>query len=734
MNHERVVPVLWRGEPQLSAGASRCQPSTIACFPVENSDDEKGDKHGTDDDDSVDTTCDRYSYDWMFSLEILRSAVADGCPFCSAVAKSFFMTGKGHITARKALSRGIPYRSKTRFFRLSVSPNPMGNSEEPPLFHRLDVSFGNKVGRADEISFEVCTAEDDLENREVFSERPFLPKRPANTVVDSPAAFVQARNWIEDCCNNHHACGSVGPYESPTRVIDVATYKEGWVPLCVDRVKGYVALSYCWGLKQETILTKAIIASDVLGFPFASLPQTLKDAITVTAALGFKYLWIDALCIIQDSTEDRAEQIDRMAEIYTRANVTIHAASAHSCEEGFLEARNPFAYFTHPFICPGGTQLHVRMRLEADSWDASKEPINKRAWTLQERLLSPRNLIYGSTQLVWQCNTAQYGDGGSQNFFIDPGADVGQFRLSHLDMRSRSSPTSTSVRADLLGLRKDWLRCLGEYTRRAMIDPMDKLPALAAVVWVVLGHLVYLGDRVGTPVSHEYLAGIWKAWLIPDLAWRVPMLTGRYTSRPDHYRAPSWSWASIDGPLQFPNPNFDGPFFCRLTHCDVTSCSGDATQGSLKSLGKVSNGVIVLQAKLKIALRCQAPPCCSNRFQQYRPVGVGYEPEYLVAPSGTGLELEFAGDAYIDLVEGDVPDRRNLPFDEDLLKQFNDQHDMLVASVLCFPLMGQGWPREPIVGLLLKPTNNGQYRRIGLADNLRADFFEDLEEQEVAIV
>ena len=136
-----------------------------------------------------------------------------------------------------------------------------------------------------------------------------------------------------------------------------------------------------------------------------ALPRTLSDAMRVTYELHIPYLWVDALCILQDAEEDKAEQIAVMDNIYRFAQVTICAASAGASNDGFLQQRTfkgdfmpnrDYSVLRYP--TPQGSHGDIILR-EQRLYYPQTEPLYQRAWAFQERILSPRKLIYGSWQL-----------------------------------------------------------------------------------------------------------------------------------------------------------------------------------------------------------------------------------------------------------------------------------------------------------------------------------------------
>jgi hypothetical protein len=114
------------------------------------------------------------------------------------------------------------------------------------------------------------------------------------------------RSWIDDCTDKHTSCNTTQDTNcTPTRLIDVSSDKlEPHLVKSCGRPVQYVALSHCWG-SSLPLRTMSINHQAHLGaIPFSDMPATFQDAVNVTRAIGYQYLWIDCLCIIQDSESD----------------------------------------------------------------------------------------------------------------------------------------------------------------------------------------------------------------------------------------------------------------------------------------------------------------------------------------------------------------------------------------------------------------------------------------------
>jgi hypothetical protein len=134
----------------------------------------------------------------------------------------------------------------------------------------------------------------------------------------------------------HAECSLAKPAQLPTRILDI-TNERPRLFLSNGQVGTYAALSYCWGTKGNLTTTKDTLDPFTTEIPAVKIPATLKDAIQIAKSLGYQYLWIDALCIIQDDELDWQRESGRMAQVYGNADLVIAASSAKDSPEGFLK-------------------------------------------------------------------------------------------------------------------------------------------------------------------------------------------------------------------------------------------------------------------------------------------------------------------------------------------------------------------------------------------------------------
>ena len=226
----------------------------------------------------------------------------------------------------------------------------------------------------------------------------------------------------------------------------------------------YAALSYCWGGPQPVVLTQSSLESMRQEIPMSRLPETIQDAIISTRKLGLRYIWIDALCIIQDFAADKELEISKMDHLYQNTYVTICAASAVQCSEGFLREQSlPHKSSKLSFPCPDG--LTGNTHLQSD--------LVYPAWT--EHLLSPRALTYGSWQLYWQCQSIKYFNGVATSTADGRGIE----RLAYDVFTEAGGPFSSSTVTEQFWY--DWSGIVQEYSGRGLTEQADKLPALSGI-------------------------------------------------------------------------------------------------------------------------------------------------------------------------------------------------------------------------------------------------------------
>ncbi|THU89040.1 HET-domain-containing protein, partial [Dendrothele bispora CBS 962.96] len=394
---------------------------------------------------------------------------------------------------------------------------------------------------------------------------------------------------MNECISKHSNCPRPSLTPLPTRVIDCEDPSKPHLFITQGILSPYAALSYVWGSDTSHITLTSNFDTYVDDIDPSIIPKTIRDAITVTHGLGMRYLWVDAFCIIQDSNEDKNRELIRMGQIYRDAYITIIASCASRGNAGILHDRPiPASYATHPrlpFYCKDGRLGTVSVSTDSPpSNEQMKEPVNHRAWCLQERLLSPRKLIYATDSLQYQCQTDTIAVNNSLNQQAVEKLNNLCFSLSDTEIPDKMV---SWMDQDWGTLQMEWVLVVSDYTRRSLTQKTDKLPAFAGIAEQFA--------RIWHTRSGQYFAGLWEKHLLRDLLWfREPWSFGwlddQPRPRPKVYLAPSWSWASVAGHVRV-QPPVDCPNnVCEILECKVT------LMDERQPYGEVSSGWLKLSA------------------------------------------------------------------------------------------------------------------------------------------
>ncbi|THV50986.1 hypothetical protein BGAL_0128g00220 [Botrytis galanthina] len=359
----------------------------------------------------------------------------------------------------------------------------------------------------------------------------YLLRQPVVAKDNFERIIPQIKKWLDDCCHHHSELCRYSTPKLPTRVLQIESETKSLVRLYVsrpDQKDNYIALSYCWGGPQNFTTTSSTLEHNMRGFDVDNLPLTFKDTVFMARKLGIRYIWIDALCIIQDSDIDKAREIEAMGDIFKNATVTISAASATSVDGGLFDHEPTPDLLEIPFCLPDKSLSKIYIsRTQFPGED--KEPVNQRAWCFQESILSPRLLSFRSTELLWHCQSLKDAPVAKSNcFYYETRAEV-PANIYGLDVAIE--PKSAFSRA------QNWNTIVESFTRRQLTNPEDRLPAIFGIA-----------KELALVWNDEHVFGVMRSTVERHLSWAVVHPYGLDTkheiARND--RAPSWSWVSID--------------------------------------------------------------------------------------------------------------------------------------------------------------------------------------------
>jgi hypothetical protein len=455
----------------------------------------------------------------------------------------------------------------------------------------------------------------------------------------------------------------------------------------------YAALSHCWGTHQPIKTTSTTIAQMKASISWEGLSKVFQDAIAVARQLGLQWIWVDSLCIIQDSKADWEIESSKMCNYYENAYITISASSSENGTAPFLRERERHWWpekFT--FVCDDGTESYVMARRHQGSSMAQMledlGPLASRGWVWQENVLSSRILHYTQAELIWECKSEIVSEDGARPLgFYSMG-------LSQKLLRAKEDPYST------------WNYLIESYSVRKLTFESDKLPAVSGVA-----------TRIHAIVGSEYLAGLWKANMPNDLCWSVDYISSPSSEpqlHPNSFIAPSWSWASVNGALSFVDPH-PMPLFDPVTIVDV-KCSVPG----LNPYGEVTDGFLVLQGLVvPMTINCRQPHDCWSYT-------VGEDPDSSEPMDPDCMLIECKIDTATHRGKETVRRARK----GDILAPFSTQ----VSCIRLGKEEGEDFPC--IYGMIigLSETVDGVYTRLGLVNLDSEDWFKGAIQKAVKLI
>ncbi|CAG7559022.1 unnamed protein product [Fusarium equiseti] len=495
--------------------------------------------------------------------------------------------------------------------------------ELPPEYHYIPVPAhkqGRTRGSAKLPMYFLSRDQDAPESRGQF-------KRDWKPIVTDPLmdrTVASIKDWRVRCESNqalaHTICSRPGPEFLPSRLIAIERNRNNYQVKLVNAKlleidSEYTALSYCWGGALQAALKRENFASYQERISWDRIPKTIQDAIITTERLGIHHIWVDSFCIIQDSDDDKKEEISQMSQVYTHSAVTIiarRAANAHNKD---------------------GQKWQWILTFDLPAGKEDETILDTRGWALQEYLLSRRVLIIGTWTTVWSCPKERYEncDGwnlgrveGDPFFFRSPwslsAVEGSVFEDKHeLDVIAFFSAYKDvqHLRPNDRSVREAWETLVSQYTQRSLSESSDRILAISGLA-ELFSHL-----RGG-----KYAAGLWVQDLPSALCWHYD--SDILYPRPSVKQGPSWSWTAINGPIA------SGDLHGRAL-AKVESVESELTHHK-SPFGSVARGILKISGPAcSLAWGCAEQKSSPDLLRLGFPVAGGYSFD-------TGVE--FISDAY----------------------------------------------------------------------------------------
>lgn len=544
------------------------------------------------------------------------------------------------------------------------------------------------------------------------------------------------RQWLDDCDSNHRLrCAQTHNTPLPRRVVDLGPPSAMNPPILLETdgdCGQYIALSYCWGTLPQVQTTKNHLRQFTESIDESRLSQTIRDAFILTRRLGLRYIWVDALCILQDDSDDFNIEALKMSQYYSKAYLTIAAGFAAGCQDGLLARpqvnknevelsySRPENFGTKTveygsvFVCLGDRIQSMRVE--------RKDALERRGWALQEKALSRRMLLFGSMQMSFIClDKISNEDGTVSPSFARPT----KRHAIPMSLEVIGSNQNHLQRTKYAFYR--WYTYLEEYSLREIGQSADKFTAIAAIA-----------QSVQECTQSRYFFGIWEDDIARGLAWRsaqhLVSLNVHLPLTKLENGVPSWSWAAYKGRIfhrtkLFAGPEKDRPSYGWEPHnIRVRLSSGQKLSRSFDPIRLEHMGSHNIELRLEGTIKrleISALTSMEHFLELKERVGSVAATQIMSSRISTSIVLQRKW-----------TNADGVPQDEGYAGTWSDVAaigalDMALAydetSFWCMRLNKQE-------GLLICPVDGGRYRRVGIFSVADYAWFEQGTPEEIILV
>ncbi|KAI9643378.1 hypothetical protein NHQ30_007997 [Ciborinia camelliae] len=382
-----------------------------------------------------------------------------------------------------------------------------------------------------------------------------------------------ARKWLQECCESHSACRRHEKSSIlPTRLIKIDCQA---IRLCIsanENCSRYATLSHCWGKSEVLRLQKNNLQAFLREIPYDGLCKTFRDAIDIARVLGFSWIWIDSLCIIQGDIDDWSKEASRMATVYGHSSLNIAATAAPDGTFGCLFERDREYMQIYQAEVEKNHQKQVYDLVDRDLYEnISQAPLASRAWALQERILAPRTLHFTASQLFWECRAKQA-----------------------CETCPNKLPTAICYSHAYLPKQKlqSWSKIVSIYSACLLTDESDRLMAIAGIA-----------RRMQEQNGDMYFAGLWQARFKEQMCW-CTLHSDEGLQDKKYYGLPSWSWTAVSCEVGIP----EDTFVFQESYIDITSIDMTLEEEHDGLFGHVKGGILTIRSKYMIKTLIERAP------------------------------------------------------------------------------------------------------------------------------
>jgi Heterokaryon incompatibility protein (HET) len=367
--------------------------------------------------------------------------------------------------------------------------------------------------------------------------------RPLPISTSSPDCVGLIRKWMLQCLGSHQECSQHVATNLPRRLlrlvvrngfslqlIETSSLPDGTKPK-------YACLSYCWGGSSGFKLVQSTQRELADGISLARLPKTIRDAAVTAHQLGLEWLWVDSLCIIQDSKEDWKREAAEMCDVYQGCFVCIAALGATTNESGLFTQRDPLMY-SHCLIDrpEGRSSIYASSGQTSDPYSEQKWPLCTRGWAKQERVLPPRTVKFGPL-LQWECRHVEKDEFGTWATWSVLGSNPPAPHVPDTAKLYQAliAPAVLKMPVQADKIHDMWRTTLESFTDTSLTYVSDRLIAISGIMTIIQ-----------RSTGWENLAGLWLPFIDSEILWSRPSGNGSRRSNRTGL-LPTWSWVSVTG-------------------------------------------------------------------------------------------------------------------------------------------------------------------------------------------
>ncbi|KAL8951381.1 MAG: hypothetical protein Q9222_002631 [Ikaeria aurantiellina] len=411
-----------------------------------------------------------------------------------------------------------------------------------------------------------------------------IATKPIQSHFNPPDSFDTLQQWLSECKSDHSHCQAenAAQHFRPLRLIHVGTPRGSQEPYLhivhEGQILSYATLSYCHGsfeTDERPIITLSStnLVSMQTQIKHIELAKSFQDAISITRALSIPYLWIDALCVIQDSPQDRAWEASRKVQYFANAELNIAATASPHAHHGILTPRE----IARNSVELTGDAAGIGVRPIAEDvfglirnmrWfptrpPLSAQPLTQQSHALLERMSAKRTVHFTDQQMIWQCQTCLIGEDGQIGEDQDRFSQLCSNRPFDIHLRepmreitganenehhrdpdtALATPvkgyTGVKYSLDEALIDTSWYDLIEEYTKRSIHEPRDFLPLLSP-----------FAQKIQWQTEGSYLAGLWA--MEGQIPFRSLLWYCKNGGAAAHNGSPSWAWSSVVGAVTHP--------------------------------------------------------------------------------------------------------------------------------------------------------------------------------------